>query len=147
MQSLLKYPVFDMRLKKSKSNTQVFDPIRKKWFVLTPEEWVRQHLINYLVKVRKYPSSSISVEKQIQLNDLTKRYDVVVYDKYRQPFLVVECKAPYIELDQSVIDQALRYNLILKAEFIMISNGLTDHIYDKNKTKLELPDYNASKPL
>jgi type I site-specific restriction endonuclease len=144
LQSLLKYPVFEMRLKKNEGLTYVFDPIRKKWFVLTPEEWVRQHLINYLVQVKKFPASSISVEKQVQLNDLSKRYDVVVYSKQLQPHLVVECKAPYIELDQSVIDQALRYNLILKADFVMISNGLADYVFDKNNTRIELPNYDKS---
>jgi len=146
LQSALKYPGYDIRLKKKADQTLVFDPMRKKWFILTPEEWVRQHLVHFLVHVKKFPASSISIEKQLQLNDLTKRYDVVVYDHDRQPYLVVECKAPYIELGQDVIDQALRYNLILKAELVMISNGVQDFVFDKNNAQVELPEYSKNKP-
>lgn len=104
--------------------------MRKKWLVLTPEEWVRQHLLNYLVSVKKIPASSIAVEKEIMLNDLRKRYDVVVYTNELKPYLVAECKAPYIALNQAVIEQALRYNLTVGAELLMISNGVSDLVFN-----------------
>jgi len=107
--------------------------------VLTPEEWVRQHLINYLISVKNYPSSHIAIEKEITLNDLKKRFDVVVYNKQLQPFILIECKAPYIDLDFVVAEQALRYNLNLKSEFVMITNGLKDFVWNKNQKSCELP--------
>ena len=112
----LKYAPFAVRLKKQGTQTFIFDFIRKKWLVLTPEEWVRQHVLNYLVTVKKFSASSISVEKELFLNDIKKRYDVVVYNRELKPYLIIECKAPYIELDRMVVEQALRYNITVKAE-------------------------------
>lgn len=137
----LKYPSFHVKVKNGDGQTKIFDPIRKKWFVLTPEEWVRQHVLNYLIEVKKYPSSLISVEKEIILNDLKKRYDLVIYNKNLNPFLVVECKAPYVELDITTIEQAQRYNLILKASYLMITNGINDLILDSENKSVDLPDY------
>jgi len=138
----LKYPPFAVRVKNGDGTTMIFDVIRKKWLVLTPEEWVRQHLLNYLVTVKKYPASLIALEKEIVLNDLKKRYDVVIYNRQLQPFILIECKAPYIELDAAVAEQALRYNLNLKSQFVMITNGVADFVVDKNNNMVELPDYN-----
>ncbi|MES2679107.1 MAG: type I restriction enzyme HsdR N-terminal domain-containing protein [Bacteroidota bacterium] len=104
--------------------------MRKKWLVLTPEEWVRQHLLNYLIVVKKISRSSIAIEKTLQLNDLKKRYDIVVYTRDLKPYLIVECKAPYVELNGLVVEQALRYNLTIKAELLMISNGLSDLVFN-----------------
>jgi type I site-specific restriction endonuclease len=104
--------------------------VRKKWLVLTPEEWVRQHLLNYLIVVKKISPSSIAIEKTLQLNDLKKRYDIVVYSRDLKPYLIVECKAPYVELNSLVVEQALRYNLTIKAELLMISNGLSDLVFN-----------------
>jgi len=137
----LKYPPFDVRLKKQGQQTYIFDFIRKKWLVLTPEEWVRQHLLNYLVSEKKFPVSVISIEKELYLNDLRKRYDVVVYDNQMQPSLIIECKAPYIALDRSVVSQALHYNLTVKAKFLMISNGMSDLVFNAENEVIELPDY------
>lgn len=125
----LKYPSFDIKLKRDKNQTMVFDFIRKKWLVLTPEEWVRQHVLNFLVTEKQFSASSISVEKELQLNQQKKRYDIVVYKNFK-PYLVVECKAPYVSLDESVLEQALRYNLILRAPYLMISNGVSDIVFD-----------------
>jgi len=137
----LKYPSFAVRVKKGSEQTKIFDSIRKKWYVLTPEEWVRQHVLNYLVEVKKYPASLISIEKEITLNDLKKRYDIVVYKKDLTPFLIVECKAPFIELEISTIEQAQRYNLILKANFLMITNGICDYVFNLENKICELPNY------
>lgn len=141
MQSSLKYPSYNHKLKKSAQQTLIFDFIRKKWLVLTPEEWVRQHLLNYLVTEKKFPASSISVEKEMILNGQKKRYDVVVYDNTLKPYLIVECKAPYIELDQNVIEQAQRYNLVVKANILMITNGVRDVVFDAQNKRVELMEF------
>jgi hypothetical protein len=119
----------------------IFDAWRKKWLVLTPEEWVRQHLVNYLVNEKKYPAALISLEKQLQLNDLIKRYDVVVFSRERLPFMVVECKAPFVAIDQQVVDQALRYNIKVNAPFVMLTNGVSDRIYNSRNESVELPAF------
>ena len=107
---------------------QVFDPIRKKWVVLTEEEKVRQFFILQLINDLKVPASHISVERKITLNGLTKRYDIVVY-KNAKPWMVVECKAPHIPLTQEVLDQAGRYNQTLNAEIIGVTNGAEQRFF------------------
>lgn len=125
----------------------ILDAIRKKKLVLTPEEWVRQHVINYLIHFQEYPKGLISCEKGLEYNSLSKRTDIVVYDKDGNPFMLVECKAPSIKLSQSVYDQAARYNKELKAPYIMLSNGLShllfeiDHITQKAIQISEFPKY------
>lgn len=116
--------------------------IRKKWLILTPEEWVRQHVLNYLVTVKKYAISSIAIEKELLLNGLKKRYDIVVYTKQLTPYLIIECKAPYVALDHLVIEQALRYNLVIKADLLMITNGVSDLVFNKKQEVVELPSKN-----
>ena len=137
----LKYPLFNTRLKKQKNQTFIFDEVRKKWLLLTPEEWVRQHLIHFLINQKKYPVSLISIEKEIVLNDLKRRYDIVVYNKQLEPVVIIECKAPYIELNKTVVEQALRYNLIIKANYLMISNGVSDLTFNNLNQPVNLPDY------
>lgn len=124
----------------AKGKVKVFDEIRRKWLQLTPEEWVRQHLINYLVKEKKYPISLISVEKELVLNDTKKRYDIVVYSKSLEPIIIIECKAPEVNLSEKVLEQALRYNLVLKVPYLMISNGLNDFIINGTNKMNELPN-------
>ncbi len=141
LQQLLKYPPFAVRLKKRASGMYIFDEIRKKWLILTPEEWVRQHVLNYLVREKKIPPSIISIEKELTLNDLKKRYDIVVYGRDMKPWLIVECKAPFIALTRQVVDQALRYNLIVKAPLLMISNGVSDLVFDQNAQTISLPEF------
>ena len=138
---ILKYPAFNPRIKNEAGKTYIFDFIRKKWLILSPEEWVRQHVLNYLVQEKKYPSSSISIEKELSLNDLKKRYDIVVFNKHLKPILIVECKAPYIELDESVVEQALRYNRVIKAELLMITNGVSDLVFNARNEAVLLTDY------
>lgn len=138
----LKYPSFNIRLKEGgKDKLQVFDTIRKKWLILTPEEWVRQHVVNYFIHDRNYPASLISLEKEIDLNGSRKRYDVVVFTKQLKPFIIVECKAPTIELSPDVLDQAARYNLKLNVQYVFITNGLKDQIYSGGSIANELPTY------
>lgn len=136
----LKYPSYPIQVQKQVGQTKVFDPIRKAWFVLSPEEFVRQHLLNYLCTVKQVPPGMISVEKQVELNGQFKRYDVVVY-KNSAPCLVVECKAPFVNLDVSVAEQAQRYNLTLKAPYLLITNGLQEFIFCGAVKLDELPPY------
>lgn len=137
----LKYPEYKPRIKQSAGSTFIFDFIRKKWLILTPEEWVRQHLLNYLVNEKNYRASSIAIEKELQLNDLKKRFDIVVYDAGLNPFMIIECKAPYIGINDSVLEQVLRYNLVVKARYVMISNGIQDFVFNQFKESVEIPEY------
>lgn len=114
---------------KVENNTQtIFDIIRKKNVILTPEEWVRQHIIHYLIYDYKFPKTLISVEKQLLLNDLQKRTDIVLFDQQAKPKLIIECKAPEIKLSQDVFDQIARYNLILQVPYLWVTNGSTHYI-------------------
>ncbi len=109
------------------NGVEIFDEIRKKWLVLTPEEWVRQHLIKFLVDDRKYPSSLIALERLVNVNGLAQRTDAVVYDRNGQALVVCECKAPEIAINQRVFDQAARYNASIKAPYLLISNGMSHY--------------------
>ena len=143
----LNLPSYSFRLKSSENKTLIFDIVRKKYVVLTPEEWVRQHIVHYLINEKKYPITLIAVEKQLKINALTKRTDIVVYNRKGLPEIIIECKAPSVSISQETFDQIARYNLKLEANFLMVSNGL-DHYYCqtdlKNKTYLflrDIPEY------
>lgn len=120
----LNFPEYSFRFKSSENKPLVFDEIRKKFVVLTPEEWVRLHVVQFLLKEKNYPKSLINVEKQLKLNNTTKRYDVVVFNNDGSIFLIAECKAPSIPITQLTFDQIARYNLALKSEYLMVTNGL-----------------------
>jgi hypothetical protein len=107
----------------------IYDPFRKKQVVLTPEEWVRQQILDYLVTEKKYPASMISVEKQIKVGNLNKRYDVLIYKK-ENPWMIIECKEENEVLNDNVLHQLLSYNSILKVSFLVITNGHQMHCYD-----------------
>ncbi len=109
--------------------TEVFDPIRKKWLVLTPEERVRQQFILFLLNIKKIPVSHLSVEKAITVNGMTKRYDLVVFGEDLKPQMVIECKAPDVEITQAVIEQAGRYNKTLRAPILGVTNGSTHYFF------------------
>jgi hypothetical protein len=119
----IEYPPYQPKIKKENNTEFIFDTIRKKWIVLTPEEWVRQNFLQYLIVEKKYPATLISVEKEIKLGDLKKRFDIVVYDNNTTPWLIVECKEMNTPLDKKVIDQILRYNITLQVPFLIITNG------------------------
>lgn len=124
----LNFPKYNFRFKSNENKTLIFDIIRKKFVVLTPEEWVRQHTIHFLTFEKKYPISHINVEKQLQLNDTVKRYDIVVFNKDGTIKIIIECKAPSIKTNQQTFDQIARYNLVLKSETLMVTNGL-EHFF------------------
>ncbi len=109
---------------------KVFDVFRNKWIKLTPEEWVRQNFLHFLVTHEGFPKGLISVEKQIQLLKLKKRYDAVVFNNKLQPLVLIEFKAPNVNIDQAVVDQAVRYNQEFQVEFLILSNGLTHYIIE-----------------
>lgn len=145
----LNFPTYSFRFKNSENKRLIFDAIRKKFVVLQPEEWVRQHCIHYLIKNKNYPKSLINVEKELKLNNLKKRYDIVVYNPNGSIHLIVECKAPTITIDQSTFDQIARYNLELNASYLMVTNGI-NHYYcqmdfeqERYAFLKEIPDYNA----
>jgi hypothetical protein len=120
----LNFPSYSFRFKNSENKVAIFDVIRKKFIQLTPEEWVRQHTIQYVLQEKNYPKSYINVEKLIKINDLHKRYDIVVFQPNGTIFLLVECKAPEVAITQDTFDQIARYNLALKAQYLMVTNGL-----------------------
>lgn len=120
----LNLPKFPFKLKKAEGKVWIFDGIRKKYIVLTPEEWVRQHFIQYLISVKKYPRSLIKVEGGLMYNELQKRSDIVVYDREGRPWLIVECKSPSLPVSPAVLAQVAVYNSTLKAAYICITNGL-----------------------
>ncbi len=143
----LNVPPVDFRFKNSENKTYIFDIIRKKFVVLQPEEWVRQHLVHYLIYHKNYPKSHINVEKKLEVNQMTRRYDIVVFDKSGGIELLVECKAPSVAITQEVFDQIARYNLSLKSNYLMVSNGLKHYYcqinYKEEKYSFipEIPDF------
>jgi hypothetical protein len=124
----LNFPTYPFRFKNSENKRLIFDAIRKKFVVLQPEEWVRQHCVQYLIQIKKYPKSLINVEKELKINTLIKRYDIVVFNPNGSIHLIVECKAPTININQEAFDQIARYNLELNATFLMVTNGI-NHYY------------------
>jgi hypothetical protein len=143
----LNLPTFEYKLKKADGKVWVFDVIRKKFVVLTPEEWVRQHFVNYLIQHLQYPKSLIKIEGGLTLNQLQKRSDIVVFDRSAKPWMVIECKAPTLRLSEETLHQAAAYNSKLKAMYLTVTNGmmslcsLTD--WNDNRTVLleEMPSF------
>jgi hypothetical protein len=124
----LNLPTYPFKIKSSENKYFIFDIVRKKYMVLTPEEWVRQHMIHYLIVAKNYPISLIAVEKKVTVNKLTKRTDILVFNSKGTPHIIVECKAPSIKITQDAFDQIARYNLKLEANYLIVTNGLT-HFY------------------
>lgn len=124
----LNLPVYQFRFKNSENKVSIFDEIRKKFIIVTPEEWVRQNVVQYLINEKKYPKSLINVEKALKINGLTKRYDIVVYKNDGKINVLVECKSTDVKISQDTFDQIARYNMTLKADFLMVTNGLNHYI-------------------
>lgn len=121
----LNLPEYQFKIKSDDKKTQIFDAVRKKYVALTPEEWVRQNFVQYLIRNRNFPASLIAIEMGLKYNKLGKRGDVVVYDREGKPYLIVECKAPGVKISQSTFDQAARYNMTLKVKYLVVTNGLS----------------------
>ena len=143
----LNLPLFDFRIRESEKQKEIFDPVRKKFVALTPEEWVRQNFIRYLAEYKNVPLSLIAVEKALSLHKLTKRTDIVVYGKAAKPRMIVECKAPGVKISQAVFEQIGRYNMTLRVEFLVVTNGLNHYCakidFERNAFSFlaEIPDY------
>ena len=120
----LNLPSYPFNVKRDADVLQIFDIIRKKWVVLQPEEWVRQHVVWYLIEEKGYPASLIAIEKSLLVNKLQKRFDIVLHNNHGKPLIIVECKAPGIKISEDTLHQALRYNSIIRAPYIFLTNGL-----------------------
>jgi type I site-specific restriction endonuclease len=147
----LNFPAYSFRFKNSENKVAIFDEIRKKFVILTPEEWVRQHVVRYLLEEKKYSKSYINVEKMITINGLTKRYDVVVFHPDGSIFVLIECKAPEVPITQITFDQIARYNMVLQANYLMVTNGLhhyfcqMDFESERYNFLRDLPEYGTKR--
>jgi hypothetical protein len=121
-------PPFEVQLSQSDKKTLIYDEIRKKNVVLTPEEWVRQHFIHFLLNYHNYSKNYIKLEKQIKVNNRTKRFDALVYNKDGTPEVLIECKAPEVEISQSTFAQIATYNMTLRVPYLIVTNGLKHFI-------------------
>ena len=119
---ILNYPAYPFKIQLVEGKDQIFDPLRKSWIILTPEEWVRQNILQYLVQTCKYPASLIAVEKTIHLGELKKRFDIVVY-KNDTPWMIIECKEAQVEISEKTMHQILQYQQVLTASYLIMTNG------------------------
>jgi len=144
----LHFRTYSFKFQNKGNKTYIWDDIRKKNILLTPEEWVRQHVIQFLIEEKRYSPNWMAIEKQFVINELHKRADIVVYNKDMHPYIIVECKAPNIKITQETFDQIARYNLALDAKYLMLTNGLQHFYCQMNFEKEtyifleELPDNN-----
>src|SRR5690349_8846560 len=116
------YPAHSFKIKKESNREIIFDELRKVWLKLSPEEWVRQNFVRFLLN-KNIPSTLVAIEKQIQVGEMTKRFDILVYNKQHQPWMMVECKSMDVRLDESVLNQVLRYNIAVPVRYMVITNG------------------------
>lgn len=128
---LIDYPRPDFKIKKELDKNILFDPLRKFWVQLTPEEWVRQNFIQYLIQIQKIPASWIAIEKEIQLGELKKRFDLLVYKEGQHPWMLIECKAENVELTRTVLEQVLRYSISVPVTSIVITNGVQTRAWER----------------
>jgi len=134
----VQFPEPQFRIKNEDDKQYIFDSIRKSWLLLTEEEWVRQNFVNYLVNELNFPSTVIALEKEITLSELKKRFDILVYDKDHKPWMMLECKAPAVTLNEETLQQVLRYNISVPVQFIVITNGNITVGWRKDGTQLKL---------
>jgi len=128
----LNLPFFEFKIKKENKNNIIFDEIRKKWIVLTPEEWIRQNFIKYIIS-KNYPRSLINCEKVFYINKIPKRYDIVVYNSSWEVDILVECKSSDIKINKDHFDQVMRYNIELKSKRIILTNGIENYYFKFNE--------------
>ncbi len=143
----LKLPSYSYRIRETSKGSLIYDPFRRKYVALTPEEWVRQHFLNYLSEVLGYPKGLIQVEAGFRLNSMLRRADILVHDRAGQPVLIVECKAPEVKINQAVFDQIINYNFSYGVQYLVVTNGIT-HFSGKIDKELHtfvlmdhIPDY------
>ncbi len=140
----INYPEYPFKIQKEAGKDSIFDPIRKSWVILTPEEWVRQNFIQYLIQVKNYPAALIAIEKTILLGELKKRFDIIVY-KNDAPWILIECKEANVPITEKTLDQILQYQQIVAASYLVMTNGHTTYGAEIETGKLHylqsLPDY------
>ncbi|MDQ6762150.1 MAG: type I restriction enzyme HsdR N-terminal domain-containing protein [Bacteroidota bacterium] len=141
----IEFPKNQVKTRKANEVNEVFDVIRKKWLMLTPEEWVRQNMLQYLLVVKKYPASLIAVEKEIRLGELKKRCDLVVYNRDSLPWMIIECKEMNVALSEKTLAQILRYHITLPATYLIITNGSYSFGFEKRNGQFfeidEFPEF------
>ena len=143
----LNLPSYQFKIKSSENKQLIFDTLRKKYVVLTPEEWVRQNFVQYLIKEKNYPSSLVAIEKQLTINTLKKRFDILIFNTDGSSKIIVECKAPSIKITQDTFDQIARYNLKLNADYLVVTNGMAhfscklDEANEQYIFLKEIPEY------
>jgi hypothetical protein len=138
------FPPFPFKIKEAEGKELIFDEIRKQWVRLSPEEWVRQNILQYFLQIMNYPSSLIAIEKEIKLGELKKRFDILVY-KHAKPWLMVECKEMNAPINEAVLKQVLNYNISLEVPYILITNGNSSFGYELSNGKMQqilsIPNY------
>ena len=140
-------PPYEIKWREQNGRRQIFDFLRRKWVALTPEEWVRQHFVHYLIEHLDYPKELLANEVEISLNGTTKRCDTVLYDSNLSAKMIVEYKAPEVQITQKVFNQIIRYNMVLRVDYLIVSNGVNHYAckmdYENNGyTFLEsIPNY------
>ena len=145
----LNLPKFSVKVTEKAGKLSIWDPVRRKFVALTPEEWVRQHFVNYLVTEKNYPQELLANEVAVKLNGTSKRCDTVAYNRFLAPLMIIEYKAPHIPITQAVFDQIVRYNIALKVEYLIVSNGKMHyccHVNYKDQSYLfleDIPDYDS----
>lgn len=145
----LNLPPFEAKISKTDTGMVIFDRLRRRYVALTPEEWVRQHFVNYLISEKNYPASLMANEAKIVLNALTRRCDTIVYDNNLIPKMLLEYKSPDVKISRQVFDQIVRYNIVLRVKYLVVSNGLTHYAcemdYETQSFRYldEIPDYGA----
>lgn len=133
---------YEFKVKETDGKKYIFDEIRKKYILLTPEEWVRQNIVHHLVYDLNYNKSRISLEKEFEVNKLKKRFDILIFDKEMNVFMIIECKAPEIKITQHTAKQIFNYNIKFNAKYLLLTNGLHSFCLGNNKQWLEnLPEY------
>ncbi len=143
----LNLPEYSFKIKCEGQRKYIFDNIRKRFVVLTPEEWVRQHFTAFLVAEKKYPASLIAVEMSLRINQMERRADIVLFSGQGKPLMIIECKAPGVKISQEAFDQAARYNMEMKVDYLVVSNGLSHYCAELNHSERtwkfieDIPDY------
>lgn len=141
----VQFPESVFQIKEQDGKEIIHDSLRKQWLKLTPEEWVRQNFLQYIIQLKKYPSTLIAVEKEISIGELKKRFDILVYDHNHQPWMMIECKAMDVELTEKVLEQIVRYNISVPVPYLVITNGSYTYAWERKGNELteidQLPDF------
>ncbi|MCK5766487.1 MAG: type I restriction enzyme HsdR N-terminal domain-containing protein [Bacteroidales bacterium] len=144
----LNLPSYEFRLKKDDGQVRIFDEVRKKYVALTPEEWVRQHFIMYLINQKQVPAGLIILEKKLIMNKMSRRPDILIHNRQGEAVMIVECKAPEVNISQDTFDQVARYNSVLSVQYLVVTNGLQHFCcqmdYKGNTYRFleDIPEYN-----